>query len=262
MSWLYEGRTAGIILIFAAIGSVAYAITRAKATGKTFAIKAPAGLGAIEEALGRAAEMGKPVHFAPGGRALVGRDSVQVFAGLTLLRYACSKAADLSVKMFCSLRYPELIPLCQDIMREEYVKAGTEHLFKDDENVRYHSTAQMAFASGIMGLMHREKVAANFMLGPFTSETLVIAEAGAQAGAIQIGGMAALGNIPFLIATCDYVLIGEELFTAAAIADGNTPQLASIRGQDLLKLVILGFVGLGIVLKLAGIADLAEIMTK
>ncbi len=257
---LIEGRVSGICFILIMILSVAYAISAGK-KGLT-KVKAPAGLTAMSDAVAQAVEKGRPIHYAPGGAALVGRDSVQVLAGLTLMGYAANLAAKQGARMVVSLRYPELVPLSQDIVRREYSAEDRLDLYSDDDSVRYLSTQQFAFASGIMGAMHREKVAANFMMGPFTAETLVIAEAGTQIGAVQIGGMSTLGNIPFMIAACDYVLIGEEFFTAAAIVGGDSAQLASIRGQDLLKGLIGLIVVAGIILKAVGSFDLKALLLK
>lgn len=255
---LVAGRTAGLWVIAAMIVTWAYATARFRKGD--LKVKSLAALDAIDEAIGRAAEMGKPIHYAPGSKPLAGVGAADVAAGLSLLEFSANKAATKGVRMICSIRYPEFLPIVNNMLRSAYHAAGRGELYSDTDSVRYLSTQQMAFASGAVELMHREKVAANLMLGPFTGDTLVIAEGGRQAGAMQIGGMSEIDNIPFLIATCDYVLVGEELFVAAAAAEGNVQQIAGVRSQDLMKLGVVAIIVAGIVLKMAGVADLSKIL--
>jgi hypothetical protein len=39
---------------------------------------------------------------------------------------------------------------------------------------------------------------------------------------------------------CDYTLIGEELFAASGYLSGDPAVLASVRAQDLLKILLVG----------------------
>jgi Na+-translocating ferredoxin:NAD+ oxidoreductase RnfE subunit len=113
-----------------------------------------------------------------------------------------------------------------------------------------------------MGTMVRERVAANIMLGGFWAESLIMAEAASDIGAIQIAGTARLTQIPFFVVACDYVLIGEELFAASAIASGNPIKLGSIAGQDIGKLIAVALILVGSILESAGIGFLSQIVSK
>ena len=96
--------------------------------------------------------------------------------------------------------------------------------------------------------MVREKPAANFILGNYAAESLIIAEAGASTGAIQIAGTASISQIPFFIVACDYTLIGEELFAAGAYVSREPLLLGSLKGQDIAKLVIILIMIIAIIL--------------
>jgi hypothetical protein len=69
---------------------------------------------------------------------------------------------------------------------------------------------------------------------------LLLAEAGRQAGAFQVAGTAEWHQLPFLVASCDYVLIGEELFAASAYLTQDPTLLGTLRGQDLGKYLAVG----------------------
>jgi hypothetical protein len=89
----------------------------------------------------------------------------------------------------------------------------------------------------VTGKMVREKPAACFYMGAFYAESLIFAETGNTIGAIQIAGTAMPSQLPFFVAACDYVLIGEEFFAASAYLSGEPQQLGSLKGQDFGKLI-------------------------
>ncbi|MDP8219768.1 MAG: hypothetical protein P9X26_00355, partial [Candidatus Stygibacter frigidus] len=100
------------------------------------------------------------------------------------------------------------------------------------------TTAQFAFVAGVNGIMLREKTATNFYMGMFWAEALIMTETGSGTGAIQIAGTDAVTQIPFFITTCDYTLIGEELYAASAYLAREPLMLGTLKGQDYLKLII------------------------
>jgi hypothetical protein len=83
--------------------------------------------------------------------------------------------------------------------------------------------------------MVREQPGAIFLLGSFAAESLLLAENGASTGAIQVAGTDAYTQLPFFITTCDYTLIGEELYAASAYLSREPRLLGSLRGQDVGK---------------------------
>jgi hypothetical protein len=94
--------------------------------------------------------------------------------------------------------------------------------------------------------MLREKPAANFYMGYFYAEALILAETGSSSGAIQIAGTDADTQLPFFITACDYTLMGEELYAASAYLSRNPLLLAQLRGQDIGKAVIIAMLLLGV----------------
>jgi hypothetical protein len=96
--------------------------------------------------------------------------------------------------------------------------------------------------------MHREKAGAAFMFGAFAAEALVLAEAGQQVGARQVAASVSPEQVAFFICTCDYTLIGEELFGASAYLSREPVQVATLAAQDRLKLLLLGLIIVGVLL--------------
>jgi len=91
------------------------------------------------------------------------------------------------------------------------------------------------------------------MVGPFWAESLIFVEAGAASGAFQVAGTARETQIPFFVLAADYSFIGEEIFAAGAMASGDNVTLASIRGQDIGKLLSWVLIVVGLVLLPLGI---------
>jgi len=108
------------------------------------------------------------------------------------------------------------------------------------------SDDQFAYAMGSVGIMAREQVATNFFFGMFYAEALILAENGRSLGALQVAGCPDPVQIPFFIATCDYVVIGDEYYAASAYLTREPTLTGSLVGQDIVKgiliaLVIAGF---------------------
>lgn len=219
------------------------AIRRAK-QGKKFFIRRIAGMEAIDEAVGRATEMGRPVHFSPGIAGLSEETAAQTLAGLAVLGYVAKLAARYDTDLIVTNRMPEVLPITEEVVRQNYLSEGKPENYNPDRIV-FLSDEQFAYAAGCMGIMAREKVAANIMMGAFWAESLIFAEGGFAAGSIQVAGTANTHQIPFFIAACDYCLIGEELFAAGAYLSQDPMQVAGIKVQDWGKLAAILLIVIG-----------------
>jgi len=226
-------------------GAILYYISHAQKGAKLF-IRRIAGLSALDDAVGRATEMGRPILFVSGIKDV---DDVQTLAGLSILSSVASKAAEYDTELFVPCCMHLAYSMAQEITREAYLKAGRPDAFNED-NVRYLTSDQFGFVAGVDGIMVREKVAACFYLGKFYAESLILAETGNSIGAIQIAGTAETAQLPFFVAACDYTLIGEELFAASAYLSGEPRLLGSLKGQDVGKAIMIVAVILGVFLQI------------
>jgi len=213
-------------------GAVIYFISHAK-SGKKLFIRKIAGLEAIDEAIGRATEMGRPILFIPGINDM---DDVQTIAGITLLGRVAKVVADYDIKINMPVARSLVMTTARETIREAYIGAGRPDAYSDDM-VRYITDEQFGYVAAVDGIMVREKPATCFYLGAFFAESLILAETGNSIGAIQIAGTAMPAQLPFFVAACDYTLIGEELFAASAYLSGEPRQLGSLKGQDVGKLL-------------------------
>jgi hypothetical protein len=219
---------------------VIWFIEHAKA-GKQLFVRRIAGLDAVEEAVGRATEMGKPIVYVPG---LGGVSDIATIASINILGEVAKKTAQYDSALLVPNRDPIVYTVVREVVKEAYTKAGRPDAFKSD-NVFFVTDQQFAYAAAVDGLMVREKPATNFFLGTFWAESLILAETGAQTGAIQIAGTDSVFQLPFFITACDYTLIGEELYAASAYLSREPLLLGSLKGQDYGKMTILAVVFIG-----------------
>ncbi|RLC52751.1 MAG: hypothetical protein DRI23_02050 [Candidatus Cloacimonadota bacterium] len=218
-------------------------INKAK-KGHDLYVRPIAGIQEIDNAIGRATEMGKPILFVPGTSSI---GDVATLAGLAILSKVAKKAAEYDTKILVPCKDYLVLPIAQEIVKEAHYEAGRPDTF-DKESVFFITSAQFAFVAGVNGIMIREKTATNFYMGMFWAEALLMTETGSSTGAIQISGTDAITQIPFFITTCDYTLIGEELYAASAYMAREPKQLGTLKAVDYLKLLILVFIISGTIL--------------
>ena len=202
--------------------------------GREYFIRRMAGLEAVDEAIGRATEMGKPILYVPGISTM---DDVATIASMSILSRVAKKAAQYETRIIVPNRDPIVTPVAQEVVKEACMAAGRPDRFFEDD-IFYVTYSQFGYAAAVDGIMVREKPATNFLLGMFYAESLILAETGASTGAIQIAGTDAVTQLPFFIAACDYTLIGEELYAASAYLSREPKLLGSLKAQDLAKLLI------------------------
>ena len=213
----HEISTFVLLMVFC--GCIVFYIRKARSGRQMYVRRIPA-LASVNEAVGRATEMGRACVFIPG---IMDIDDIQTLAGLNILGSVARKTAvyDTDLKVPCAKSM--VLSTAQDVVKESYLRTGHPDTYNEGA-IYYVTDDQFAFAAGVNGMLVREKPAAIMMLGTFYAESLLIAETGNHIGAIQIAGTAESSQLPFFIAACDYVLIGEELFAASAYMS-NDPLL-------------------------------------
>jgi hypothetical protein len=240
VQWFNFGKISVVIIGFLVCGAVIYFIETAR-RGKKLFLRRIAGLEAIDEAVGRATEMGRPVLFVAGTQDM---DDVQTLAGLTILGRVSRTIAQYDSQINMPCRSSLVMTAGREIIKEAYSTAGRPDNYSDDM-VHYTTDEQFGYVAAINGIMVREKPATCFYLGAFFAESLMLAEIGNSIDAIQIAGTAMPAQLPFFVAACDYTLIGEELFAASAYLSNEPKQLGSLKGQDLGKAVAMCAIILG-----------------
>lgn len=239
---------------------VYYGVNRTK-NGKKPYLRPIAGLDAIKEAVGRAVEMGRPINYSTGLAAIESEKAAETLASMEILGHVARLCAQFDCDLIVTNANPVIYSMSSAVVAEAYREAGVYDRLKPDV-VRFLSSDQFAFTADVMGIMHRERIAANLLIGRFGSEALHLAETGAQLGAIQIAGTENMYQLPFFVTSCDYTLIGEELYTAAAYLADDPIRIGSILGQDIIKMVCMALIILGAISTTFGFQWLTDVFTK
>ena len=241
-----EHATPGIVLTLLLTGVLFFRQLRKAQSGYVHFIRRIPGVDAVEGAIGQCAELGRPVVFTT---ALTDVGPV-LYACLGVLHSVAKRVAGYKLKLIVPQYSPEAMAIVEDSVRDAYNDAGKSAAF-DPQSIVFLSNEQFAFASGYMGLVHREKAGAALLFGVFAAEALVLAEAGQQVGARQVAASVSPEQVAFFICTCDYTLIGEELFGAAAYLSREPVQVATLAAQDRLKLLFALTIVIGVLIATA-----------
>ncbi len=228
----HNGRLNILIAIVIFTGFLLFFMNQARSASRLF-IRKIAGLDAVEEAIGRATEMGRPILYVPG---LGDIDFPSVIASMNILGEIAKKTAVYENPLIVVNCYPVVYTVAQEVVRQAYTSQGKIDKFKDDF-VRYITESQFGYAAAINGIILRERPATNFFIGPFFAESLLMAETGNQTGAVQIAGTDQVLQLPFFVTACDYTLLGEELYAASAYLTKEPVLVGSLKAQDTGKLI-------------------------
>src|SRR3990172_1107062 len=228
-------------------GTVFLSIAYARKNPNLF-LRRIAGLDAVEEAVGRATEMGKPILYLTGSD---GMDSLSTIAATVILGEVAKKVARYDTTLKVPHRDPVVMAVCQEIVKEAYLAMGRPDAYKEDSNF-FITLDQFSYTAAVDGIMLRERPAAILYMGFYYAESLLLAETGAGTGAIQIAGTDSDTQLPFFVTTCDYTLIGEELYAASAYLSREPVLVGTLRGQDQGKAFLLISMVIGTILATIG----------
>jgi len=227
---------------------VVYYIRRAHAGDKLF-VRKIAGLDAIDDAVGRSTEMGRPILYSFGLSYL---NEVWTIASLSILHRVALKCAEYSTRLLIPQYDPLVMSAAQETVKQAYMESGRPDLY-DERDIPFLTADQFGYAAGVDGMMMREKPGAVFWQGYFYAESLILAETGHSVGAIQIAGTTSVEQVPFFVVACDYTLIGEEMYAASCYLRPEPQMLGSLKGEDFTKAIILIFLIFGTALGTLGV---------
>ena len=255
--WFHTGKIPLFIAMIAFSIAIVMSIYQARSGEEVFIRRIP-GLEAVNEAIGRATEMGRSILYVLGLGDVSGPATI---ASMNILGQVARRTADYETPLHVPCNDPIVMNVVREMVRTAYLNEGRPDSYNED-NIFFLTDSQFAYAAGVDGIMLREKPAAIFLQGTFFAESLILAETGNSIGAIQIAGTDSEHQLPFLITACDYTLIGEELYTASAYLSQEPMLLGSIRGQDWGKVIIFAVIMLGVILELAGVSWITTLLQR
>jgi len=215
----------------------------------------------LDSIVGRAAEMGRPIHFSTGYGGLHDEWAVMCVAGLALL----SKVAELCGKFRVWLQFTcfrgYLVPIGQDILKAGYEKGGNPDMYSPDM-VSYVGEDQPAYIAFMMDYFMSAKPAVAMMFGAIQAEMNNHLMMAARVGAICCAGTPRLYYQGKMALMADFALLGEELYVAGASITKDPVHLGSIEAEDWSKILVLALLAVAAVAALIGWMPLFTSMMK
>jgi len=184
-------------------------------------------------------------------------DKPATLAALNLFGWLARRAAAYGARVIFPVHDAVIMAAAQETAREGARLEGRPEHYQED-NIYYVTGSQFGYAAALDGVLWRSKPAANFWLGTFAAESLILAETGHQVGAVQIAGTDSTIQLAFFLITCDYTLIGEEMFAASAYLSREPRALGAVWAQDVLKVVVAVAILAGLVAGAAGLYGFSD----
>lgn len=243
VNFFKEEKSAMFVLTLSVIFIMLNEIKLTKSMSNLPFLRSIPGLKAIEEAVGRSTEMGKPILFVPG---IMDMNEVETVAGVVVLGHVANMTARYETELDVPVARAIVMQAARQVSKEAYLTQGRPELYNEDM-VHYITDDQFAYAAAVNGIMQRDEPAACLYMGKFFAESLLFAETGNSIGAIQIAGTGSQTQIPFFVTACDYTLMGEEFFAASAYLSQESDLIAGVTAQDVIKIILVLIILLGTV---------------
>lgn len=245
--WFNSGRLVVLVSVLIFTILTVFFVQHAR-KGKQLYVRPLAGIEAVDDAIGRATEMGKPILYVMG---LGAASDIATIASFTILSRVAKRVAEYQTSLIVPTYDPIVMSVAQEVVKSSYMDAGRPDDYNEDM-VYFVTQSQFAYVAAVNGVMLRQLPATNVYMGKFYAESLILAETGALAGSIQIAGTDEIAQIPFFVVACDFTLIGEELYAASAYLGGEPILLGSLKAQDYAKALFIICALLGFVMLVLG----------
>lgn len=208
----------------------------------------------IRGAIGRAAELGKGVHFSPGSGDLAqGLHPIETLAGLTIGEAVARQAAQSGARLVTTTNGAVTYAVADNVASRGYANVGRLADYNPDETrfVTQSLNDSLPYLVGAAEVVEHEDTELNIAVGYFAAEYLLLGETAVHSGANQIVGSSEASAIPLMLTTADpeQVLIGEEVFAGGAYLQQRASHVASLIAQDALRIALIIAIIVGVVLQ-------------
>lgn len=232
--WFHMGKIPVLAFVLMFFAFTLTFVQMAK-KGAQLYVRPLGGIEAVDDAIGRATEMGRPILYLLG---LGVATEVSTIASFSILGRVAKRVAEYQTPIIVPCYDQIVMAVAQEVVKSSYLDAGRAEDYRQ-ESIFFVTNYQFAYVAAVNGIILRERPATNVYMGKFFAESLLLAETGTMAGSIQIAGTDEIAQIPFFIVSCDYTLIGEELYAASAYLGREPVLLGSLKAQDWAKVVIM-----------------------
>ncbi|NCA80814.1 MAG: hypothetical protein EOM76_11665, partial [Sphingobacteriia bacterium] len=153
--WLYTSGNFGLtstLFLIIYVAALLIMVKNARTGGTMPKVRRIAGLDAVDEVVGRATEMGRPVLYSPGIGDLSAADTL---ASFNVLGHVAKLIAKYDARLIVCNRMPNVQPVTESVVRAAYFEVGKPDAYREDD-VRFLTNDQFGYAAGVVGIMNRE----------------------------------------------------------------------------------------------------------
>jgi len=203
----------------------------------------------LRRAIGLSVEEGSRLHVSLGKSSPANANGAASLAALAALERVARMNSLGDRPPIATSGDGVLAILSQDTLKASYRLANAAELYDPDRG-RLGGATPISYIAGALPLTSTEHVATHLLVGSFGPEVALITEAAERRGALSLAVTDSLPAQAALYATAGESLIGEELFAVSAYLRAGAAHTASLRVQDIFRLVVIGAMILGALLKL------------
>lgn len=237
-----------LLLLF--VPAILFFTARARA-GRPVRFRSIPAFQSIKDFIGQASEKGQTLHLSMGTAGIGDSAAMETVAGLNVLDYMAERGVLTGSPPLVTVANPTLLPAAQDLLRHHYTEGGFPEAY-DPDQVRFIAPDPVVYASGVSEMLERRDLATNIMVGSFGDEFLLIGETGAKLGHPQVAGGTSPVVLPFMYASAENLLMGEEIFAAGAYLSALPAHIGSLKAQDVVRLLFVALVIGGVILRTVG----------
>jgi hypothetical protein len=187
---------------------------------------------AMKGLVGRAVESGRTLHVSLGVGSVANQTTADSLAGLAVMDFLSEQAADTGIPPVVSMADPTVMLLAQNGVR---TAGGGEEA---TQQVRLIAPQPAAYAAGVMNILDSDEVNGTVLVGKFGDEYLLMGETAARHGMAHIGGTSDPNTLPFIYASAQETLLGEEIYAAGAYLKHIPAHIGSLVAQDTMRWVV------------------------
>lgn len=241
----------GLVLILAFAGIMVFFALRSRKEPRANLREIPA-FTRLRRGLGLAVEAGERIHISLGYGGVTGVPGGSTLLGLGLLQRVARTASVSDYPPIATNGEAVQTILAQDTMRSAFQAVGAESQY-DPNATQLTGLTPFSYAAGVLPVVYDQQVAVNILTGSFGSEVALITDAAGRTHSTSLGGSDNVAAQAVLYASAQEPLIGEELYAAGAYLQAGPMHLGSVRAQDIMRWVLIGFTLVGVLLKMVGI---------
>jgi hypothetical protein len=236
-----------VLLLFAALILIFTAWLRRRKTAIP-PMRPIAAFDSLPRTVGGAVETGRRLHFSLGSGIVGQTGTAATLAGLTVLEQVAPSATLSDRPPIVTSADGTAMLAGQDVLRGAFARQNA--LPRHD-----HFAAQvvgltpMSFGAAQTTLQKDLNVAGSLLVGPVGAEAILLTESAQRQNIGTLAGTDNPSTQALLFASADHPLIGEDAFAAGAYIGCAPSHVASLRAQDVVRLIIIASIVAGAVVR-------------